>query len=65
MAIVVTKRKWAPIAPGYQFECIADTEADVDNLPKCSAGSTALVVATGNLYMVNASGKWALFGGGA
>ena len=65
MAIVVMKRKGGPIVPGYQCECIADTEADVDNLPKCSAGSTALVVSTGNLYMVNASGEWKLFGGGA
>lgn len=49
----------------YKFIC--DTEADVAKLqtehPNCGAGSTALVVETGNVYMVNASGNWVKFGG--
>lgn len=43
-------------------EFICDTVADVANLPKCCAGSTALVVEGGKIYMVNASGEWKLFG---
>lgn len=46
-----------------QAEYICDTEADVANLPKCCPGSTAVVVATGNLYVVNASYQWVKFGG--
>lgn len=46
-------------------EYIADTEADVVDLPKAYPGSTCIVVASGNAYMVNASGEWALFGGEA
>lgn len=48
-------------------EFICDTEADVANLPKCSCGSSARVIDTGNLYVVNASCKWTLMprsGGG-
>lgn len=45
------------------FYC--DTEADVASLPECMTGSEAVVVASGNVYVVNASGKWALFGGDA
>lgn len=44
---------------------ICDTTADVKNLPKCLPGSQAVVIATGDLYVVNASGEWAKFGGGA
>ena len=65
MAIVNNERQWAAGVCGYQCEYILDTEADVKNLPECCTGSTAFVVATGNLYMVNASGKWVLVGGGA
>lgn len=42
-----------------------DTEADVASLPKCITGSEALVVSTGNVYVVNASGEWTLLGGDA
>jgi hypothetical protein len=47
------------------FEFIADTEADVASLPQCKPSSTALVCATGNVYIVNASGEWVKFGGEA
>lgn len=43
------------------FYC--DTETDVVSLPKATTGSEAIVVSTGNLYIVNASGDWVLFGG--
>jgi hypothetical protein len=41
---------------------IIDTEADVAILPECDPGSTAVVAATGNVYIVNASGKWVELG---
>ena len=63
MVTLVSKRRWG--IGSYQCEYILDTEDDVANLPKCGTGSTALVVATGNVYIVNASGEWKLFGGGA
>lgn len=44
---------------------ICDTAADVETLPKCLPGSQAVVVGTGDLYVVNASGVWAKFGGEA
>ena len=39
--------------------------ADVASLPPCCTGSSALVVDTGEVYMVNASGVWALLPNGA
>lgn len=48
----------------FRCEYILDTEADVASLPNaCCVGSVAVVVESGNVYMVNASGKWAKFGG--
>lgn len=43
-------------------EYIRDTDADIDNLPKSDAGSTAMVVESGKIFMVNASGEWKPFG---
>ena len=41
------------------YDFIIDTDADAPNLPKtCAAGSTALSCASGNVFIVNASGKW-------
>lgn len=37
---------------------VIDSEADVSSLPKCSAGSVAIVAAGGKVFMVNASGQW-------
>lgn len=42
---------------------ICDTDADFADLPKCYPGSTAVSAATGNVYVVNASGEWVAFGG--
>lgn len=46
-------------------EILCDTDADFATLPKCCPGSTAVSVASKNVYMVNASGRWVLFGGGS
>ena len=46
----------------YITEFVADTEADVQNLPtdlnKVYPGSTCIVVATSEVYMLNSSGAW-------
>ena len=42
-------------------EFIADTTADVANLPdsnETAPGSTCLVAGTGDVYIMNASGNW-------
>ena len=44
-------------------EFVCDTEADIANLPECMCGATALVISTGDIYIVNATGKWVKFGG--
>lgn len=63
MAIELVNKKWCPCLDDYQREFIADAESDVASLHKSSAGSSALVVESGNIYVVNASGDWAVFGG--
>ena len=38
---------------------VLDSEDDVSSLPKCGAGSTAMVATeNGGVYMTNASGEW-------
>ena len=47
-------------------EFILDSEDDIKNLPthnKVHVGSTALVIPTGALYMLNGSHKWVEVGG--
>ena len=41
-------------------EYVCDSVADLDSLPKCSPGSTAIVLEPGNtgVYMKNSEGKW-------
>ena len=41
-------------------EYVCDSVADLDSLPKCSPGSTAVVLEPGNtgVYMKNTEGKW-------
>lgn len=52
----------------YVTEFICDTVADIANLPteknKVYPGSAALVTSTGDIYMLSANRKWALFGAG-
>lgn len=41
------------------YELICDTEADVEHLTKkCGVGSTAFVIETKNVYMLNGEKKW-------
>lgn len=59
MAIKMTDREWCGIECDYRCSFIMDDAADAANLPKCAAGSTALVAKSGGaLYIVNASGAW-------
>ena len=62
MAIKVIDVEWCKVQNEYVYDYIVDTEADVAELPKCCTGSSALVVETGVVYVVNASGKWAVLG---
>lgn len=63
MAIKLVNTKWCPCLNAYQNDYIVDTEDDVENLPVSCTGSSALVVETGNVYVVNASDNWVLYGG--
>ena len=59
MAIKLVDREWNSYAGDYRYEFVIDSAADVAKLPKCCAGSTAMVAGKdGALYMVNASGEW-------
>jgi hypothetical protein len=43
----------------YVTEYVADTEADVANLPTTvTPGSTCIVIETGSVYMLNNSKEW-------
>ena len=67
MASKMISKEYCVLEDSDICEFICDTETDVTNLqteyPNCCAGSNALVVETGNVYMVNASGNWVKFGG--
>jgi hypothetical protein len=39
-------------------EYVCDTTEDLTHLPRCGMGSTALVIATGEVYMKNSYGEW-------
>lgn len=46
---------------GYNVnEYVCDSVADLDSLPRCAPGSTAVVLEEGNtaVYMKNPEGKW-------
>ncbi len=63
MSYKLINKEWCPILDTYKSDFIVDTDADIANLPVCCTGSSALVVETGAVYMVNASGVWVVFGG--
>lgn len=65
MAIKLVNYEWCACVEDYRREFICDTDADFENLPPAAVGSIALSVATGNIRVVNASGKWVAFGGTA
>ena len=43
-------------------EFVCDTESDVASLPQCICGSTAIIIETGGVYIVDAQGRWVKFG---
>ena len=63
MATKLVNKEWCVCLNAYQCDYIVDTEADIATLPECCTGSSALVVESGAVYMVNASGVWAVYGG--
>lgn len=63
MAIKMVNKEYCPCLDAYKKDYIVDTEADVANLPQCCTGSSALVVESGAVYIVNATCVWAVFGG--
>lgn len=62
MAIELISRRRNAYTDCRYEEYICDTDADIENLPKSCVGSTAMVVESGKIYMVNASGEWKPFG---
>ena len=45
--------------PAYGIcEYVCDSADDVESLPKAPMGSTAFVIATGDVYMINSSKEW-------
>lgn len=62
MAIQLVKREYCEHADDYICDFIVDSTEDLENLPECCAGSTALSP-SGDIYMVNASNEWVEFGG--
>ena len=63
MAYKMVNKEWRCYLNDYQCDFVVDTEADISSLPECCVGSSALVVESGAIYMVNASGAWVMFGG--
>jgi hypothetical protein len=63
MATKVIDVEYCKTLNEYVYEYIVDTEADVATLPQCATGSSALVVESGVVYVVNACGEWAVLGG--
>lgn len=63
MAYKIIKEEYCPYSNDKRQEYICDADADFNDLPVCCTGSTAVSVETGNVYVVNASGEWVLFGG--
>lgn len=59
MAIKMVGCEWCVIANDHRYSFVLDSDGDVSSLPKCCAGSTAIVAdKDGPMYMVNASGEW-------
>lgn len=63
MAYKQIDETYCPYSRGRKKEFICDTDEDIKKLPKCCAGSSAMVVESGKIFMVNASGEWKAFGG--
>ena len=64
MAVKLISRKYCACQDDDIMEFIADTDADLNNLPPCSStGSTAVSIESGKVKIVNTNGKWVTFGG--
>lgn len=63
MAIKLIKKEYSDLQGDYKRDYICDTDADVASLPKCRCGSSALVIATGDVHVVNPAGQWTKVGG--
>lgn len=63
MAIKLMTREWCKCAHEYKHEYIVDTDADLNDLPECGTGSTAVSLESGTVKVVNTQGKWVTFGG--
>lgn len=60
MATINTTKTGDATTP-YVTELVADTAADVSNLPvqpEVATGSTCFVIATGDVYMLNSLESW-------
>lgn len=63
MAHKLIDETYCPYTRAKRKEFLCDTDEDFADLPECCTGSTAVSVATGNVLVVNASGKWVALGG--
>ena len=68
MAYKVLSRKLSGIrsedsSMEYVCEYLCDTESDANALPDCGTGSTAVVIETARVLIVNTKGEWVAFGG--
>lgn len=60
--MVTTRNIKNDYASGYPlYEFVADTEADIAKLPtQVRAGSLAICVETGELYIADSNGNWSV-----
>lgn len=64
MAYKMVSRDYNSCCNDYKCEYIADTDADLENLPECNrVGSTAVSLESGRIKVVNTQGEWVEFGG--
>lgn len=54
---------FCPCINGCKCEYIADTDADLENLPAAGTSSTAVSLESGKIKVVNTNGEWVDFGG--
>ena len=63
MAYKLIEKEFSYVLKDSVCSFICDTDTDVASLPKCRCGSSALVIATGDVYVVNTAGAWTKVGG--
>lgn len=59
MAFATTKQSGKDMT--YVSEFVADSASDIQNLPvqpEVATGSSCLVIATGDVYVLNSTGNW-------